>query len=88
MPTNPTQHFDAMFQTRSVEGFVRKRPWNREYDLIHVTMGSLRKRQMSAGYGIERSRNDPDALCAHRRFFNLNGSAEWITRPAASVAPA
>jgi hypothetical protein len=53
-----------------------------------VNTGSLRERDMSAGYGIEGSGNDTDPLDAHRRFFNLNGSTKWITRPLTSLVPA
>jgi hypothetical protein len=53
-----------------------------------VSAGSLGQRDMRAGYRIEGSRDDADPLGAHRRFFNRNGSTEWITRPLASIAPA
>ena len=87
-PANPAKHFDTIRKTRSTVFLVRERPWNREHHLIDVSAGSLGERNMRAGYRIECSRNDADALGIHRRFFNRNGSTYWITRRFAPIAPA
>jgi len=86
--TNPPKHFDPLRKTRPFVLLVRQLAGHGEHNLIHVDARGFGERDMRTGYGVERSRNDADPLCAHRRFFNRNGSTYWITCLFASIAPA
>lgn len=88
LPTNPAEHLNPLVDARAAVFLVRQRSWNREDDLVDVSAGSLRERDMSASYRVEGSRDDADPLRAHRRLFSRNGSTYWITCRFASIAPA